>query len=40
VLEDGYSRTFHMARGSVPPPPTRRRAARAARRARSVESPS
>ena len=32
VLDDGYSRTFRMARGSEPPPPTRRRAARAARR--------
>ena len=32
VLEDnGYSRTFRMAKGSEPPPPTRRRAARAAR---------
>jgi molecular chaperone DnaK len=32
VLDDGYSKTFRMARGSEPPPPTRRRAARAARR--------
>ena len=32
VLEDdGYSRTFRMAKGNEPPPPTRRRAARAAR---------
>jgi molecular chaperone DnaK len=35
VLDEGYSRTFRMARGQEPPPPTRRRAARAARRARS-----
>jgi len=34
VVDDGYSRTFKMARGSEPPPPTRRRTARAARAAR------
>ncbi len=38
--DDGYSRTFRMARGSEPPPPTRRRAARAARRAQRAQDPS
>jgi molecular chaperone DnaK (HSP70) len=40
VLDDGYSRTFRMARGGAPPPPTRRRAARAARRSERTPDPS
>ena len=32
VPDDGYSQTFRMARGTLPPAPSRRRAARAARR--------
>ncbi|HUG54241.1 MAG TPA: Hsp70 family protein [Vicinamibacteria bacterium] len=40
VLDDGYSRTFRIARGHLPPPPARKRAARAARRTRSVEGSS
>jgi len=40
VIDDGYSRTFQMARGTLPPPPTRRRAARAARRSERTPDPS
>jgi len=40
VIDDGYSRTFRMARGTLPPPSTRRRAARAARRSERTPDPS